>query len=59
MYKWNPEEYRTSSSNQKRWGIDLLSHPSLEGYEDVLDIGCGDGKDAEELDFNEEPVKAP
>ncbi len=44
-YKWNPEEYQASSSNQKKWGEELLSKIDfIKGYEKVLDIGCGDGK---------------
>ncbi|AEH43993.1 Trans-aconitate 2-methyltransferase [Thermodesulfatator indicus DSM 15286] len=43
-YKWNPEEYRISSSNQKRWGQELLSKIDFKGDEKVLDIGCGDGE---------------
>ena len=43
-YKWNPTEYQISSSNQKRWGKELLSKIKFKGNEKVLDIGCGDGK---------------
>jgi len=44
MYHWNAEEYRTSSSNQKKWALELLSKIDLKGNERVLDIGCGDGE---------------
>jgi trans-aconitate methyltransferase len=44
MYQWNAEEYRTSSSNQKKWALELLSKLDLKGNERVLDIGCGDGE---------------
>ncbi|HWR70758.1 MAG TPA: methyltransferase domain-containing protein, partial [Dehalococcoidia bacterium] len=44
MYQWDAEEYRTSSSNQKKWALELLSKLDLEGSERVLDIGCGDGE---------------
>lgn len=44
MYQWDAEEYRTSSSNQKKWALELLSKLDLEGTERVLDIGCGDGE---------------
>jgi len=44
MYHWNAEEYRTSSSNQKKWALELLSKLDLKGNERVLDIGCGDGE---------------
>jgi trans-aconitate 2-methyltransferase len=44
MYHWNAEEYRSSSSNQKKWALELLSKLDLKGNESVLDIGCGDGE---------------
>jgi trans-aconitate 2-methyltransferase len=44
MYHWKAEEYRTSSSNQKKWALELLSKLDLKGNERVLDIGCGDGE---------------
>jgi trans-aconitate methyltransferase len=44
MYQWDAEEYRTSSSNQKKWALELLSKLDLKGNESVLDIGCGDGE---------------
>lgn len=44
MYKWNPEEYQTSSPNQKKWGEELLSRLSFGSMERVLDMGCGDGQ---------------
>jgi trans-aconitate 2-methyltransferase len=44
MYQWDAEEYRASSSNQKKWALELLSKLDLGGSERVLDIGCGDGE---------------
>jgi len=44
MYHWDAEAYRTSSSNQKKWALELLSKLNLRGDERVLDIGCGDGE---------------
>lgn len=44
MYQWHADEYRTSSSNQKKWALELLSKLDLKGSERVLDIGCGDGE---------------
>ena len=44
MYHWDAEEYCTSSSNQKKWALELLSKLDLKGSERVLDIGCGDGE---------------
>ncbi len=42
-YKWDAADYRDSSSQQKKWGRELLSKLILRGDERVLDIGCGDG----------------
>jgi trans-aconitate 2-methyltransferase len=44
MYTWSPEQYQSSSQNQKKWGTELLSMLDFKGNEKVLDIGCGDGK---------------
>ena len=46
MYHWDAEEYRTSSANQKKWALELLSKLDLKGSERVLDIGCGAGVDS-------------
>ena len=43
-YRWDAADYRDSSSQQKKWGRELLSKLRLAGDERVLDIGCGDGK---------------
>jgi trans-aconitate 2-methyltransferase len=48
-YQWDAEDYRESSSQQKKWGRELLSKLRLEGHESILDIGCGDGKLAAEM----------
>lgn len=44
MPKWNAEEYHKSSSQQKKWALELLAKLELKGNERVLDVGCGDGK---------------
>ncbi|MCK9151897.1 class I SAM-dependent methyltransferase [Methanobacterium alcaliphilum] len=44
MYKWDAEDYRKSSSNQERWAKELMELLKLKGSEQVLDIGCGDGR---------------
>ena len=43
-YRWDAEDYHRSSSQQEKWGRELLSRLDLRGTERVLDIGCGDGK---------------
>ena len=44
MYKWNAEDYKDNSPNQKKWALELLAKAHLTGNESVLDIGCGDGE---------------
>jgi trans-aconitate 2-methyltransferase len=44
MHKWNPEAYEKSSSEQKKWAEEVISKIQIKGNEQVLDIGCGDGK---------------
>jgi trans-aconitate 2-methyltransferase len=41
---WNPEDYAEHSSAQFIWGKELLEQLNLKGNENLLDIGCGDGK---------------
>lgn len=42
--KWDAEDYRAFSSQQKKWGRELIAKMGLRGNEHVLDIGCGDGE---------------
>ena len=44
QYRWDPQEYRNSSSNQRTWAVELLTQIRLSGTETVLDVGCGDGE---------------
>lgn len=48
-YNWNAEEYFKSSSQQLKWGNELLAKLNLNGNEKILDIGCGDGKITAEI----------
>jgi trans-aconitate methyltransferase len=41
---WDSREYATHSSNQKRWGMELINKLAPLSGEQVLDIGCGDGR---------------
>ena len=35
--------YKTASTHQKEWGSKLIAELKLEGIENILDLGCGDG----------------
>ena len=47
-YLWDAEDYERHSSPQQ-WAHDIIRTLKLTGNERALDIGCGDGKVAEEL----------
>ena len=53
MHRWDPETYEKSSSAQQTWAQELLSKISIRGDERILDIGCGDGRCIDVLDFAE------
>ena len=42
--KWNADDYARNSSAQEAWATELISKLNLKGHEQVLDIGCGDGR---------------
>ena len=42
--EWNAETYHQHSTSQKEAASQLLSHIKLKGNEQILDVGCGDGK---------------
>ncbi|MEJ5186308.1 MAG: methyltransferase domain-containing protein [Candidatus Geothermincolales bacterium] len=42
-YRWQPDEYERSSSQQKKWGLEVIGRLRLRGDERILDVGCGDG----------------
>ncbi len=44
MYHWNAEDYARHSSAQESWALELLDSLELAGDDEVLDIGCGDGR---------------
>ena len=48
-YKWDAQEYERHSQGQHRWARELIEKISLEGNENVLDLGCGDGKVTAEI----------
>jgi len=43
-WQWNPQDYVRHSSGQARWAEELLAKLDLRPDEQVLDIGCGDGR---------------
>jgi trans-aconitate methyltransferase len=44
MHRWDPDDYRRSSSAQFNWAMTLIAGLDLKGKENILDIGCGDGR---------------
>lgn len=42
--RWDAADYAGNSSAQATWATELIEKLNLRGDEDVLDIGCGDGK---------------
>jgi len=44
MPKWNPGRYAKASTHQQTWARETLASVRLEGVENILDVGCGDGK---------------
>jgi trans-aconitate 2-methyltransferase len=43
-YAWNAKDYAVNSQNQLQWAKELIPKLKLRGNENLLDIGCGDGK---------------
>ena len=48
-FDWDAADYADYSSGQQRWARELLSRLDLTGSENLLDIGCGDGKVTAEI----------
>jgi|SRR6185312_14270447 len=44
MYQWNAEDYARHSSVQQTWALELLGSLELADTDEVLDVGCGDGR---------------
>jgi len=43
-HEWNADDYSQNSQIQQKLARELIAKLSLNGSEDVLDLGCGDGK---------------
>lgn len=48
-FDFDGEKYRKASRHQKEWGSSLISELTLNGNEEILDLGCGDGSLTEQL----------
>lgn len=48
-YSWNAKDYEKNSGAQQKWARELIANLNLTGFEDVLDLGCGDGKVTTEI----------
>lgn len=48
-YIWNAKDYEQHSQAQQKWAKELIGKLNLKGTEDILDLGCGDGKVTAEI----------
>ncbi|MDP1771414.1 MAG: methyltransferase domain-containing protein [Methylobacter sp.] len=48
-YSWNAKDYERNSLAQQKWARELIANLNLTGAEDILDLGCGDGKVSAEI----------
>ena len=42
-FEFDGEKYKKASNHQKEWGAKLISEFEFQGFEHILDLGCGDG----------------
>ena len=42
-HEFDGKKYEKVSTHQKEWGTNLIADLHLQGHEQVLDLGCGDG----------------
>jgi trans-aconitate methyltransferase len=47
--KWNAADYAANSVVQQTWARELIAGLDLRGDENILDVGCGDGKVTAEI----------
>ncbi|NNK56175.1 MAG: methyltransferase domain-containing protein [Desulfofustis sp.] len=48
-YQWDSRDYELHSGGQQLWARELIEKLVLTGTEELLDIGCGDGKVTAEI----------
>lgn len=48
-YSWNAKDYQQNSKAQQKWARELIANLNLKGTENILDLGCGDGKVTAEI----------
>ena len=48
-FRWDAEEYARNSAAQLGWARELIEKLGLSGHEQLLDLGCGDGKVTAEI----------
>jgi trans-aconitate methyltransferase len=46
---WNAADYAANSAVQQTWARELIAKLPLRGDENILDVGCGDGKVTAEI----------
>jgi trans-aconitate 2-methyltransferase len=47
--KWNAADYAANSLVQQTWAREIIAKLKLRGDENILDVGCGDGKVTAEI----------
>jgi trans-aconitate methyltransferase len=47
--EWNAADYAANSVVQQTWARELIAKLNLRGDENILDVGCGDGKVTAEI----------
>jgi trans-aconitate 2-methyltransferase len=49
VHQWNPADYARHSQGQEVFARELIASLPLQSDEDVLDVGCGDGRMTSEI----------
>lgn len=49
LFKWDAAAYAANSAAQHAWAREMMAKLDLGGDEQILDVGCGDGKVTAEL----------